>query len=143
MKIEMGKQYKSSAPDGLFDTPEGRAAFDKVLTTDAAEPYPVVIQLKNGRIASVTSTGGWYLVSDTHPNDLIEVTTFSDFKRGEPVMASDNGVYWQRRHFSHEQNGRPVCFEGGESCWTSSDGVTCEWEHCRRPTPEELKERGM
>ena len=143
-KIEMGKQYKSSAPDGLFDTLLGRSAFDRVLTVDAAAPYPVRIQVKNGCVFAMTESGYFNHVSPGHPNDIIEVTPCSYFKRGEPVMVSDDLSSWKRRHFSHEQNRRPVCFEEGESCWTSSSSKNVSyWTYCRRPTPEELKERGM
>lgn len=141
-KIEMGKQYKSSAPNGLFEFKDERAAFDRVLTVDAAEPYSVYIQLNNKAVICFTSDG-YYIDGQRHIYDLIEVTPYSDFKRNEPVMVRDGDV-WRRRHFSHEKDGIAHCYFSGQSQWTQdSDIEVLAWKHCRRPTPEELAERGV
>ena len=143
-KIEMGKQYKSSAPDGLFKAAGKRVEFDRILTIDAKLPYPVWMQLKDGTVMSLTGNGYFFASTDGIPDllpALIEVTPYSDFNRGEPVMVSDD-TRWIHRHFSHELNGQAFCFSNGESPWTTTNSPV-SYKFCRRPTPEELAERGM
>ena len=137
-KIEMGKQYKSSSPDGLFD---GRK-FRRVISIDCAGDFPVVVEISTGMLITFTSDGR-YRNGTTNPYDLIEVTPFSDFKRGDPVMVSNNETFWNPCHFSHELDGKVFCFVNGESLWSTNNYTVEAWKHCRRPTPEELKERGM
>lgn len=70
--------------------------------------------------------------------NLVKVKPYSEFKRGDKVIAIADGAS-TRRFFSHVENGVPYCFSDGKDEWTS-EGNTSPWESIRRPTPEELGE---
>jgi len=135
-KVEIGKQYKSIAPDGLFNG----AAFRRVLAIDCAGDSPVVIELENGSILTFTEDGYYFADRRQDYYDLIEVSPYADFKTDERVMISIDGVYWHRRHFDKEMDGVAYCFEYGRTSWTIDDCESYPWDFCRRPTEEELKE---
>jgi len=134
-KVEMGKQYKSSTPGGLF---YGRA-FRRVLAVDCVGILPVAIELDDGEVYKFTEYG--YRLADNinNPYNLIEVTPYADFKKDEQVMVSMSGTDWYKRHFDKEVYGMACCFNEGRTSWTQ--GGSCLWSFCRRPTEEELKER--
>jgi len=149
-KVEMGKQYKSSTPGGLFNGADGLfngAAFRRVLAIDCAGDCPVAIELEDGSILTFTEDGYYFADRRQDYYDLIEVSPYADFKTDERVMISNDGVYWHRRHFDKEMDGVAYCFEYGRTSWTIGDRESyddCEsypWNFCRRPTEEELKEK--
>ena len=137
-KVEMGKQYKSSTPGGLF---YGRA-FRRVLAVDCVGILPVAIELDDGEVYKFTEYG--YRLADNinNPYNLIEVTPYADFKKDEQVMVSENGVDWHPRHFDKEVDGVAYCFDNGRTSWTG-DISLYPWNYYRRPTEEELKENEM
>lgn len=75
--------------------------------------------------------------------NLVEIGEWDDFIDGEPVMVRlADEEKWERRHFACIKNGKPHAWAEGKTRWTSggnciSGNCTC-WNHCRRPTPEEL-----
>ncbi len=117
-KIEMGKQYKSSAPDGLF----AGSKFRRIIAIDCNGLYPVLVELDNGYLHKFTADGQCFF-NEQSSYDLIEITPYSDFKRGDPIMVSNDGIKWIHRHFSQTNGYLGYTF-------------------CRHPTPEELAERG-
>jgi len=133
-KVEMGKQYKSSAPNGLF----GGAAFRRVLAVDCAGDYPAAIELGDGRIINFTENGYFLDVKSDHQYNLIEVSPYADFKTDDKVMVSNDGIRWHPRHFDEEMYEVAWCFNEGGTSWTREG--SCLWNYCRRPTEEELKE---
>jgi len=135
-KVEMGKQYKSSSPDGLF---YGRA-FRRVLAVDCAGDYPVAIELADGRVEQFTEYGHYFLGNTGHQLDLIEVSPYADFKTDDKVMVSDDCVKWYKRYFGKEIDGVAYCFGEGRTSWIG-DISLYPWKYYRRPTEEELKER--
>ena len=136
-KVEIGKQYKSSAPDGLF----AGTAFKRVLAVDCAGSYPVAIELADGRIDKFTEDGYFSISKGNSAWNLIEVTPCADFKKDEQVMVSEDGVRWSPRHFDKEVEGVAYCFSDGRTFWTNRGYSSYPWNYCRRPTEEELKER--
>jgi len=133
-KVEMGKQYKSSEPAGLFDG----IAFRRVLAVDCIGKYPVAIEFENGEILRYTEDGYWRVDNLNNSYNLIEVTPYDDFKTDDKVMVSMSGTDWYKRHFDKEVYGMACCFNEGRTSWTQ--GGSCLWSFCRRPTEEELKE---
>lgn len=76
-----------------------------------------------------------------HQCDLIEISPYDDFKVDDPVMVSDFGRLWTKRYFyGVDENGRPMTFCDGRTRWTAEGCGPTRWNHCRRPTPEELGE---
>lgn len=70
-----------------------------------------------------------------------ELSSYHDFKRGEPVVVIDalTGVEL-RRYFSHvSPDGELFCFINGATVW-SGDENTTPWGLIRKLTPEEQKE---
>jgi hypothetical protein len=70
-----------------------------------------------------------------------ELSSYHDFKRGEPVVVIDalTGVEL-RRYFSHvNPDGELFCFINGATVW-SGDENTTPWGLIRKLTPEEQKE---
>ena len=131
--IEMGKKYKTRS--GLPV---------RVVATDIKSPYPVVAALLVSCdveiIRSYTHTGEFLLGDTNHPNDLIEVTLYDDFKEDDlcVVWNDDNKGNKLFRYF-HKVNstGKALCFNHGKTSFNISE---CSfWDNCRKPTEEEIK----
>jgi len=82
-KVEMGKQYKSSTPDGLFDG----VAFKRVLAVDCVSAYPVAVELEDGVILRFTEDGYYYSDRMSYCHNLIEVSPYADFKTDSTWLA--------------------------------------------------------
>lgn len=87
----------------------------------------------------------WYadtgnVVEDyTDNHALVEVNPYRDFVIDEPVVVSDDGKNWLRRHFAGvDREGNPLAWRGGFTEWTSEDLGKTSWKYCRRPTEQEL-----
>lgn len=128
MEIEMGKKYRYNYG--------GEAT---ILTTERPEPdgWCVISMTPNGTIVFHKIDGKAFRDSTC---DLEEVSEWSDFQDGEPVMVRNHGdEEWQRRYFAGvDVGGCPMTYLDGKTKWSSED-LTCYWTYCRRPTPEELK----
>jgi len=138
-KVEMGKQYKSSAPDGLFHG----VAFRRVLGIDCTGNYPVAIEIENGEVLKFTEDGYFSVSKGNSVWDLIEVSPYADFKTDDRVMVSDDRAKWSKRYFYKEIDGAAWCFDNGVTSWTWTHQYygASKWKYCRRPTEEELKEK--
>ena len=137
MKVEMSKQYRSSAEDGLFDG----IAFSKVHLIDLPGKYPVVISLKNETILSFTSDGFYWSDKRECSYNLREVEPFGEFKLDDKVMVRNykEGV-WYKRYYLGSENGKTLCFAHGSTSWSKTDDdFMSGWNFCRRPTEAELK----
>lgn len=81
---------------------------------------------------------GRFILGEEHAYDLIEVGPYDDFKVDDPCMFSMDGECWHRRHFAGVGSlGLPMSFTCGKTSWTTD--TKDSWNHCRRPTEEELK----
>jgi hypothetical protein len=112
----------------------------KVLCVDAPGEYPVKGYYEDtGNTTEFTSNGCFYSgIGRLSQYGLIKVSPFADFKKGDPVMVKNRPDEFElRRHFSHEKDGKAVCFAEGSE-WTSH-GVATPWPFCRHPTKEELE----
>jgi hypothetical protein len=111
----------------------------KVLCVDTPGEYPVKGYYEDdGRCASFTMEGGYMRGVFSSPFNLVKVSPFADFKKGDPVMVKEhNNGREYRRHFSYEKDGKAMCFVEG-SAWTSH-GETTSWPFCRHATKEELE----
>ena len=135
--IDMTKTYK------LRGFPESEVI---ILAVDIDGEYPVV-----ARINLYAATRSWQLMTFTAEGvfstsgscdfDLVEVSPYADFKIDEPVMVSDTGADWVQRYFAGiASNGVALCWVDGRTSWTAVGlkGNPTSWQHCRRPTQEEL-----
>jgi hypothetical protein len=66
--------------------------------------------------------------------------TLPPFKKDEKVMVRlGQGCRWEKRYYSHFEDGRHYCFtDGNTSC--SGGGDVATWNDVRKPTLEELGE---
>jgi hypothetical protein len=130
-KIEIGKKYQTKS----------NIKVKRVLCTDAAAPFSVVVLLENGKIIRTTEHGEYYEVEIPHDFDLVEVSPFSEFKDGDPVMVRDNDMQvWRKRYFARvsPQSSSIQAYTDGTTKW-SNDGRFSDWNQCRKPTQAELE----
>ena len=149
-KAEQTKEQPKEQPeennmismDKKYQTKDGKKV--RVLCVDVKdEDYPVLALVLVGDSESVQQfTKNGYLHSEHSLDewDLIEVSTYADFKVDEPVMVREHdGGTWQPRHFAViGENGKPRCWSDGKTSWSGAP-TSFGWDQCRRPTPEELK----
>ena len=128
--IEMGKKYKTRS--GLPV---------RIVATDIKSPYPVVAALLVSCdveiIRSYTDTGEFLLGDTNHPNDLIEVTPYDDFKEDDLCVVWEITESKEFRYFSHEKSSIAWCFSSGGTSYTKT--ATTSWTNCRKATDEEIK----
>jgi hypothetical protein len=125
--IELGK---------IYQTREGKPI--EILTISAKNTsYPVIalITHEDGQQETIRFTAeGFYNKAGTSENDLVEVNPYADFKVGDKVLVSDNGVDWEKRYFSHvTDDGKPSTFYGG-SISRSNIAQTIGWNFCKKVT---------
>ena len=127
-RISMDKKYK---------TRYGREV--RVLCIDGPDlAFPVIAIINNDLVIKYTSEGRVYLDSFESRLDLIEDTTYADFKIDEPVMVRSDKGYWFPRHFAGISNeGIPLAWIDGQTSYTTT--LKIKWDECRRPTEQELK----
>lgn len=129
-KITMDKKYRTRC---------GYPA--RVICIDMKYPKRSVVALidreRGESIYSFTPEGKFSTGSDDL--DLIEVSPWEDFKKDDKVMVSNDGKNWEKRYFSHIEDGKPWCYYDGFSSWTTIGGSTFVWNYCRKPTQEELE----
>lgn len=139
-KIDLNKKYRTVSGDKV-----------EVIKTDLAAPYTVlaVITRADGSRFGLVYVADGFINSRKgyHPDNLVEILPYEDFKIDEPVMVrdDDNGP-WFRRHFAGvdhygQHHGRAKTWDNGRTSWTAeSDDVQywSSWPQCRRPTPKEL-----
>lgn len=128
--ISMDKKYKTRCGYPV-----------RILCVDRKDALPVLFLYTHNdseTACSASSTGkvDW---NDTD-YDLIEVSPYEDFKKGDKVMVRDYEDFtWNKRYFAYEKAGKVYCFENGRDSWASDNQVT-PWKYCRKPTQEELGE---
>lgn len=128
--IDMNKKYRyrSGAPA-------------RVLCVDRPVPHSSVLAMsESGAISYHTPDG--VVWDQEHGFDLIEVSPWDDFEVDEPVMVRHGGGFcWTHRHFAGVcEGGRAATWADGLTSWTASNIITT-WDECRRPTPEELRDK--
>ena len=128
MKIDMNKTYKTRSGSPV-----------RILCIDADGDFPVIALIDGKQIEAYYSAGAYALNFENHFKDLIEVTPYDDFEIDDKVMVSMDGVKWFKRYFAgvSTYSEEVKCFNHGATSW-SEDGNTSNWEHCRKPTAEEL-----
>ena len=134
--IELGKNYR---------TVSGLPV--RIYAVDGGGWYPVhgaSYNSENNEWESRTwSLDGIYSLSygEQHPFELIEILPWEDFKIDEPVVVwddPDGRTYLG--HFAGIRDSKPAIWDNwGTSFTASSKNSTIVWNHCRRPTQEELE----
>lgn len=123
--IDINKKYK---------TRDGRAA--RILCTDRKSLHHTVVALvtkhDNLEVPRSYTKDGYYYSSGKTPtdHDLVECTPYEDFKIDDKVLVSEDGTHWYNRHFSHEKDGKPYCFDFGAISFTAYK-VT-DWKYCKK-----------
>lgn len=123
--IDMNKKYTS----------DGRPV--RLLCIDANGTHPVVALHDTGIPMSFLADGSCL----NSKLNLIEVSTYADFKIDDPVMVRDyEGRSWEKSHFAGvTDGGKAKTWSGGCTSFTDDNqNDTCFWLQCRRPTAEEL-----
>lgn len=127
MAIEMGKKYR---------TRDGRDV--RILCVDRTGELPVVglmpvVGLVGGKedVLSWTIDGLWAL-SD-NPNDLIEISPYSDIEIDAPGWARE-GKEWYPRHFAGVENGVPMTWKNG--CTSHTAQAKTSWDEFTTTKPE-------
>ena len=54
---------------------------------------------------------------------------WSKVKVDTPILVSDNGINWFKRHFARYENDKVYAFDGGNTSWTV--GRATSWEHAK------------
>ena len=86
---------------------------------------------------SYTNTGEFLRGVINHPNDLIEVTPYDDFKEDDLCVVWEITESKEFRYFSHEKSNIAWCFSSGGTSYTRT--ATTSWTNCRKATEEEIK----
>ena len=118
--------------------------------------YEIVENVVFGRYFSIAHAGRWLpctWYADTGRSvggyfdyDLVEVNPYKDFVIDEPVMVSNNGEIWNRRHFAGvDKRGNSLAWAKGNTLWGYSKiqlnrNNRISWKYCRRPTEQELND---
>ena len=106
----------------------------QVLTVTRNSPdYPVLVEFTSGNIRMYSRNGLGAACGD-------QLTEIPEFKKDDMVMVRDSCKdQWERRRFSHTEEGQYLCLSDSCSEWSSSGRMTT-WKYCRKPTPDELGE---
>jgi hypothetical protein len=131
--IQMNKQYKTKS--GLPV---------RVLCVDCENKYYPVVAIVDGDVFTYTKEG--YFDGEAYPDDydLVEVSPYDDFKKGDYVMVRDcDGDRWYPRVFAGVSEGAAVVYPCEYNPWSNNDMDTIRWSYCRKPTKEELAKAGI
>lgn len=128
--IEMHKKYK---------TRDGHPV--RILCVDCIGKnfaFPVIALVKNTEGEEHIEQympDGHYHKNHEDDLDLIEVQPWEDFKIDDPVLVSDDGECWYKRHFAGIGcNGRPTAFNDGATSFTTPiPTLITEWNYCKKP----------
>ena len=132
--IEIGKKYKTRS--GLPV---------RILCNDFKNnTYTVIVAVLEihgvETLYSYTNTGEFLRGVINHPNDLIEVTPYDDFKEDDLcVIWSDDKYIKEFRYFAYAKGNRAYFFADGKTSFTATPPQKVCWPNCRKPTDEEIK----
>lgn len=123
------KNRKNVTMTGRYKTKDGRDV--RILCIDRpADQYPVV-GLLGDTVMTFTKDGKYRARYGSNYDDLVEVE--NTFHKDQKVDVSDDGVYWQKRYYSHYQDGYHRTFNDG-SC-SDETRFTSPWKFCRPAKP--------
>lgn len=114
---------------GKYKTRDGRDI--RILCIDRPDDrYTVVGLTDKGDVLTLTEDGKFVDCRDSN-EDLVEVE--NTFHKDQKVEVSDDGVEWQKRHYSHYQDGYHRTFNGGGR--SNDTSKTSPWKFCRSAKP--------